>query len=191
MKQPLQMNKQFVRKTNWLLTKKILFVCAQLTFLFILYNVFLVGFVEWKDETRKHVYFSETALSYKTPNVGGLSSNETEHMNLLGTKKISYTLTKRIGDFTEPYATIELKIPIISSYSTLEVKREVQSEYGEDNFYLPNDPWTGEKIVEIEDYSDWQQLEMLHEGTVATMNFSINEYMTPEQLLQIIQHGIM
>ena len=186
MKQPLQMDKQFVKKTNWLLTKKILFVCAQLTFLFILYKVLLTGFVDWKNDTSKHVYYSATAVSFKYPNIEGLPI-EIENMNLLGTKEIMYTLNKRIGDSTEEHVIVEMTIPIISRFSTLEVEKKSSKEYGEDTFYLPNDPWTGERILVIEDESDWQQLEMLHEGTVATMNFSVNEYMTPERLLQTLQ----
>lgn len=187
MKQPLKMDQQFVKKTNWLLTKKILFVCAQLLFLFFLYKVLLTGFVDWKNDASKHVYYSATALSFKNPNIEGIETIEIENMNLLGTNEIKYTLNKRIGDSTEENVIIEMTIPIISSLSTLEVDRKVRQEYGEDEFYLPNDPWTGEKITALVDESDWKQLEMLHEGTVATMNFSVNEYMTPERLLQTLQ----
>ena len=61
MKQPLNMDQQFVKKTNWLLTKKILFVCAQLLFLFFLYRVLLTGFAKKKKNASKHVYYSATA----------------------------------------------------------------------------------------------------------------------------------
>lgn len=180
--------KKILFRYRFTLTMKVIRIIAATLFFFWLYMLVITLVYDATHLDKKNIFYSRLAMDWTQPNMqeefGGVESAE---ITPFLTQKISYPVFKMIGKEPELVGTKHLAKRVIPMYSTNKtdyLKPKTEREY---NFYLPEHPKTGNKLEANEDPSVWKKLEKVHEGTVAELSFSTKEYMTPEEMLELLK----
>lgn len=179
---------RILRKSRFALTFRIVRVLIVAVIVFLIYSGLLDLYGNSSRTFEKAHFYNELAIEWTTPNIRSRMPSPTWEVNLFGVGEITYPLFRRVGN--ETIAVGEAKITK-APFSFLS-KKEVEM-YGEESnhsndftFYYGVDPQTGEQLETDDIPETWQTLEMLPEGTVGELAFSLEEMMTPEQLAEML-----
>ncbi|SDP61034.1 Sigma factor regulator N-terminal [Litchfieldia salsa] len=179
--------KKILWKYRFLLTARILRILFIVGGLYTIYLIILsIGFTQ-TNFASKHNFNMTLAIDWTQ---GGLHSEYSfqpqGEITPFLTQKISMPVYRTIGKEQEPVATMEVQKRIITPFSTARLTFLSPTDSTQFRFYLPEHPKTGEKLYFSNQDEVWTPLEKVHEGTVADLAFSTNQYYEPKQLLSIL-----
>lgn len=177
---------RILRKSRFALTFRIVRVLIVAVIVFLIYSGLLDLYGNSSRKFEKAHFYNELAIEWTTPNIRSRMPSPTWEVNLFGVGEITYPLFRRVGN--ETIAVGEAKITK-APFSFLN-KKEIEM-FGEESnhsndftFYYGVDPQTGEQLETDDIPETWQTLDMLPDGTVGELAFSLEEMMTPEQLAE-------
>lgn len=159
--------------------------------IFLIYAVYMISVSIIYDATnvgKRNEFYQKLAVDWSYPGyTSSISVGSTNEINPFLTQKIEFPLIKIIGKEEFAITKVSLNKPLIDAYSTTTVNEYFPySSHKEFTFSLPYNPVTNEKLDETETEDVWNQLEHIHEGNVAQLAFSINDYSSPEELLDLV-----
>ncbi|MDG5788223.1 anti sigma factor C-terminal domain-containing protein [Evansella sp. AB-P1] len=159
--------------------------------LFIVYFIYTVSTITIYDNTLKgerlHSY-SQLYVDWVLPGVyadfGG--GHSTVISNSL-TQSTSVPMARRIGKDGVHVGNMSVEKRLLADYTNKHFNYHHPDDRPEFNFYLPEDPRNGFRLDANESRGAWNTLEKVHDGTVADLAFSTNEYYSPEQLFDLLE----
>lgn len=179
-----ELEKKILKKSKYTLTLRILKILITIIFVYGIYVFSLHSIQDKLDVTNKNHYYSSLVLEWTVPNVIGDFTVYDETTNLLGTKKFSYNIFKRIGKEVKVIGEAKVEKKLFNNFSTISYNTPVSEKLNDFTFSLPEDPRTEEKLTAERISEVWGTLEKLPEGTVGELAFSTTSFMEPEELLE-------
>lgn len=183
-----ELEKRILKKSRFTLTIRIFRLLILGLLVYGIYTFLLNFTIDRLHIAEENDFYTKLALDWKVPNVRGTFHFTEEDVTVFGTKKISYPLVKRVGKSDIVIGTAEVTKRISNSNSYVEYKHPGKEHLNEFSFYYPEDPRRGKKLKAIAEPNVWETLDMLHEGTVAELAFSTDRFMTPEELLRLLEN---
>ena len=151
-----------------------------------LYDVVSIA-VEQLNAERKHAYYSQVAIEWTVPNVKGVRHTETLAISPFGTHTFRYNVVKMVGHEEVIVGDVTVKKALLNEFSQLKITHPSKEQLSTFSFSLPEDPRTGEKLFADSGQSDvWTRLEKLPEGTVGELAFSTTAFMSPEEVIELL-----
>ncbi|MEK4246763.1 anti sigma factor C-terminal domain-containing protein [Psychrobacillus sp. FSL K6-2684] len=176
------------KRFSWKLSFNVIRVLLGIFLVYAVYMISVSIIYEATNVGKRTEFYQKLAVDWTYP--GYISTNSRSGTNEITpflTQKIDFPLMKIIGKEEFAITKVRLNKPLIDAYSTTTVNEYFP--YNSDkgfNFSLPYNPVTNEKLDETQTPNVWNQLEQIHEGNVAQLAFSINDYYSPEELLELI-----
>ncbi len=174
------------KRFSWKLSLQVVRV---LLGIFLVYAVYMIAIsiiyheTKIKDQTE---HYLQLAIDWTMPGVTtDISSMAVNNISPLLTQKIDMPLLKRIGKEEQHVSTMHVRKPLLSSLTSMEEDSSVTED--QLSFYLPYNPETGVKSDVISREQVWERLEMIHEGNVAQLAFSLTDYYTPEEVVTLLE----
>lgn len=158
----------------------------------LLYSVYMIAisiFYESSTIGKRTEFYQKLAIDWTYPALSSeLSSGYTHEITPFLTQKITFPLQEKIGAEDYVVSQLELSKPLLTSFTHVEIERSYPYEAMDRgfNFYLPYDPNSGDKLIGHEAPNVWNTLEMVHEGNVANLAFSMNDYYSPEEIIKYL-----
>jgi hypothetical protein len=181
--------KKVLVKYRFLLTARIIRVLLIIGFLYVIYMVALsIGYDQSKLSAR-HSHNMNLAIDWTQAGVyGEFDAFPDSEISPLLTQEISIPLYRTIGKEESPIGTMTLNKRLFTPFSSKETEFFRPVDQKRFQFYLPENPETGKShSLNNEMEEVWEPLEMVHEGTVADLAFSTNQYFEPEELLRLLE----
>lgn len=171
------------------LTFKIIRVLVAIFILYIIYMIPLSILYYESSIGDKTEFYQELAVDWTIPglSIDATSSTYNEITPFL-TQKIEFPLVKRIGSEDYVVSQLNLRKTFFTSFTQVEIEKSFPYNSLESgfNFYLPYNPSSGNKLVGNESLGVWDTLEKIHEGNVAELAFSTDEYYSPTEIVQLL-----
>ncbi|WP_161787027.1 anti-sigma factor C-terminal domain-containing protein [Planococcus sp. CAU13] len=180
------MEKKILKKSRFTLTIRILRLLLIVVLLYGIYIIILNIATDKMNMAEENDFYTKLALEWKNPNLRGQYGYEEENITPFGTKKLSYTLIKKVGRSDTVVGEAEITKSIINHNSFIEYDLPAKGQYDGFSFSYLEDPRTARKLEANPQPGVWETLEMLHEGTVAELAFSTDRFMSPEELLEAL-----
>ena len=177
---------RILRKSRFALTFRIVRVLIVAVVMFLFYTSLIDAYGNSSRTFKKAHFYNELAIEWTNPNVRSTAPWITWEMNLFGVGEVTYPLFKRIGMESVPIGEATVIKSIWPFLSKRDIHMIGKTEYDEEEFifYYPKHPVTGEELYKKDIPETWQTLDMLPDGTVGELAFSLEEMMTPEQLAE-------
>lgn len=176
------------RRFSWKLSFNVIRVLLGIALVYAVYMITVSTIYDATNVGKRTEFYQKLAIDWTYP--GYTSSNlvdGTNEINPFLTQKIEFPLIKIIGKEEFAITKVSLKKPLIDAYSTTTIDEYFPYNRDRDfGFSLPHHPTANEKLDETQTPYVWDQLEHLHEGNVAQLAFSINDYYSPEELLDLV-----
>ena len=158
----------------------------------LLYSVYMIAISIFYDSSKigkRTEFYQKLAIDWTSPELSSeIGLAHTHEITPFLTQKINFPLEKRIGGKSYVVSQLELSKPLLTPFTT--VKNEQNYPYESTDpgfhFYLPYDPSSGSKLSGKEDSDSWRILKMLHEGNVANLAFSMNDYYSPQEITEYL-----
>ncbi|WP_453992983.1 anti-sigma factor [Bacillus nitroreducens] len=178
--------KRILWKYRFSLTFRIIRVFLILFFLYSVYMILLsIGYSHSKLG-EKNVFHINLAIDWTEPGLhGDYFVFNTGEITPFFSQKMTIPISQTIGKEEQIVGEWNVTKRLLNSFSTKEITYFQKPDREKFQFSLPEDPRTGETLAGTNgsDESEWQKLEMVHEGTVANLAFSTNQFYKPEDLL--------
>lgn len=170
------------------LSLKIIRVAVVIILLYSLYMITLSIFYHKSTIGKQTEFYQKLAIDWTHPELtSDLSTDFISEITPFFTQKIIFPLEKRIGRKNYVVSQLELNKPLLTSFTTVKTEQNYPYEAMDDfNFYLPYDPSSGNKLSGEKDSDSWRILKMLHEGNVANLAFSMNDYYSPQEITEYL-----
>lgn len=182
-----ELENKILKKSKWELTIKIIRVIFALILIYAVYMVGLSIVVDQSNAERKHTYYSQVAIEWTVPNVKGVYHTETLELSPFGTQTFRYNLVKMVGHEEVIVGDVTMKKALLNQFSQLKITHPGKEQISTFSFSLPEDPRTGENLFAHTGQSDvWTRLEKLPEGTVGELAFSTTAFMSPEEIIELL-----
>jgi hypothetical protein len=180
--------KKILQKYRFTLSVRIIKILIACLFLFWVYMMIVSISYDSTHLDRKHAYYSKLATDWTAPNVqedfGSIVQSE---ITPFLTQKISYPVSKLVGKEYKTIGEMEISKTLLSTFSQKGIRYFTQNESDTSHFFLPEHPKTGKKLTANSDPGVWSKLDKLHEGTVGELAFSTTEFMSAEELLELLK----
>lgn len=161
---------------------------------FIIFAVYKMTISIIYDQTtigKRTAYYQQLAIDWTYPELSTtLLSNSQQEITPFLTQKISMPLVKPVGKSDEVVANLSLRKPVFTAFTTVEIDRFIPHNDTDSlfQFDLPIDPRTDQVLTGQNSPEVWQTLEKLHDGHVANMAFSVDDYYTPSELIELLSN---
>ncbi|PJK16201.1 hypothetical protein CQS04_09835 [Chryseomicrobium excrementi] len=177
--------KRILRKSRFTLTFRIVRILIVAVFLYAVYVSALDVYANTSKSLKKAHFYNELAIEWMHPNVRSDMPQADWQVDLLWSGKAAFPLYKKVGLHTVPVGEAEVTKPVWPLLGSQSVELEGNRDYAEIEFqfYYPEHPMTQEPLGHEEFPETWETLERLPEGTVAELAFSLDSFMTAEELL--------
>src|SRR5699024_5364535 len=112
-----------------------------------------------------------------------------ENITPLLTQEIDIPLIKQIGKEDFVVSELHLRKPIFNTFTQVEVEKQYPYVITNEHTYsfnLPYDPETNDKLSVNKNKDVWTSLENIHEGHVANIAFSFDNYYRPEEVMSLL-----
>ena len=179
------------KRFSWRLTLKVVRVIAGILFIYFIYTFILFSVSNGTNIIRKTEFYQKLAIDWTYPGLSAdLSSGTTSEITPLLTQKIEIPLLSKIGSEDYVVAHLNLKKRLITDLSHVEIEKSYPYSSFDSgfNFNLPYAPDTNDKLKGDDSSDVWETLEKVHEGNVANLAFSTDEYYSPEDIIELIGH---
>lgn len=180
------LEKRILKKSRFTLTFRILRI---LLLLFLIYSGYILSINFAADKLHiadENAYYSKLSIDWTLPNVRGDLNFTDEEMTLFGTKKLSYNLIKKVGNYDKVIGQAMVAKRLIGR-STIQLTHPGLKQVNEFSFSLPVDPRTDKQLEGNTWPNVWETLSMLPEGTVGELAFSTNRFMESNQLIDALE----
>lgn len=159
---------------------------------FILYCIYMVTVTISYDLTKigeRTEFYQKLAVDWTNPELTtDISLDSPKEITPFLTQKIKIPLVRRVGK--EDYFVSQLKLtkPIFSAFTHTNLDKDYPFNLKRNDFTfnLPYDPKSGQKLAGDEDQGVWDTLDMIHEGHVADLAFSLDGYRSPKETLELL-----
>lgn len=179
--------KRVLYKYRFMLSIRVLRVLAAVLLIWGLYKIAINIIYFEINSSQKHTFYSNVALELTSPNLQAeFPLHETGEITTFLTQKISYPIYKTVGKEQIYTGEINLKKRPLATFSSRSLKLLEPQSKDLFHFNLPIDPRNDNKLRATEDSPVWKTLQKVPTGTVADLAFSIDKYLTPEQLLTLL-----
>lgn len=180
--------RQILLKYRFTLTLKIIRVLLAILFLFWIYMM-VVNYCQYAlNLDKKHAYNIKLVMDWTMPNLqenfGEINNSE---INPFLTQEISFPVSKVVGKEEKVVGEMEITKALINPFSHKSVRYFQANQTNNYRFFLPEHPKTGEKLTAEDDAKVWEQLDKIHEGTVAELSFSTSEFMSADNLIALLE----
>lgn len=182
-----ELEKRILKKSRFTLTIRIIRLLIAGLLVYGVYATVLNITFDKLQVVEESDFYTKLALDWKVPNVRGTFDFSEEALSISGTQKISYPLVKRVGKSDIVVGTGEVEKRLLNNNSYIEYRHPGTEQLVSFSFSYPEDPQTGKKLMANPEPNVWQTLDMLHEGTVAELAFSTDRFLTPEELIKILE----
>lgn len=158
----------------------------------LLYSIYMIALSVFYDSSKigkRTEFYQKLAIDWTYPELTSETSlNHTNEITPFLTQKINIPLQKRIGNKNYVVSELALSKPLLTSFTSVEIERSYPYEEMDQGFtfYLPYNPNSGSKLMGNEETGVWRTLEMVHEGNVANLAFSMNDYYSPEEIIEYL-----
>lgn len=162
--------------------------------IFILFSVYKIVLDIVYDSSKfgkRTEFYQKLAVDWKYPELSGdLGTSHLNEISSFFTQKITFPLEKRIGTGEYIEAELTLTKPLITAFSTITIngKAPYDALNNQFSFDLPINPETGKTLSGYKSPNVWKTLEMVHEGNVANLAFSLDDYYTPKEIVQLMEN---
>lgn len=183
--------KRILWKYRFSLTLRIIRVVLILLFLYGVYMILLsIGYSFTKLDDKNEFYLN-LAIDWTQPGLHGEYGMPQEgEITPFLSQKITIPISRTIGKEEQVVGEWNVTKRLLTPFSTKETTYFQRSNYNQFGFILPEDPRTGKNLATVTkdtDLQEWNKLEMVHEGTVANLAFSTNQFYKPEELLKRLE----
>lgn len=178
--------KRILRKSRFTLTFRIVRILIVALILYAVYASVLDAYANTSKNLKKVHFYNELAIEWMYPNVRSTMPISSWDVNLVGIAKSTYPLYKKVGLHNVKVGEAEVTKPIWPLKGSRIVEIEGNRNYAdfEFQFYYPKHPETQEPLNQDTVTDSWDTLERLPEGTVAELAFSLDAFMSPEELIE-------
>lgn len=170
------------------LTLKIVWVLVVVFILFSIYMIVLSISYDSSSIGKRTEFYQKLAIDWTYPELtSDLPVSAFNEITPVLTQKIEFPLMRRLGN--KDYAVSQLKLSnSIITGRTLVNLTENYSYLGDQNFWfnLPIHPIDGRKLDGDRQSNAWETLKMIHEGNVADLAFSTEEYHSPQEIIELL-----
>lgn len=177
----------YKRRFSLRFTLKVVQVLVLLFVLYTLYMVALQAIYTYSKAGERLGFYQQLTLDWKYPQYIGLHVIQkqpeiTPYLTQIVEVPVENTIGKEIAEVGNVTVKKSVLFPAVTAdYS--EVKESKQSYY----FYLPTHPVSREVLSAVENPAVWEKLDMIHEGFVADLAFSTDDYYSPEEMNELLQ----
>lgn len=173
------------------LSLQIIRVFVLILILFSVYKMALEIVYDGSKFGKRTEFYQKLAVDWTAPELkGGLGVSHSNEITSFFTQKITFPLEKRIGKTEFVESELTLTKPLITAFSTVSINGNISYDKWNNRFSfdLPINPQNG-KILEGQDSPDvWKTLDMVHEGNVANLAFSLDDYYTPKEISELLSN---
>ncbi|WP_053588327.1 anti-sigma factor [Bacillus sp. FJAT-22090] len=177
------------KRFSWRLSLKVVRVIAAVFFLYFIYMMVISMLFNSTTNGKRVEFYQKLAIDWTYPEFSSEIGISHDHeVTPFLTQRIEIPLTRRIG--TEDYIVSDLTLSkrLFSSLSHVEIEKNYPSNSMDQGFTfnLPINPNTGKRLDGSEQPDVWNTLEKIHEGNVADLAFSLGDYYTPKEIVELI-----
>lgn len=169
------------------LTLQIIRILVLLAIFFVVYKIVLSILYDSTTFGKRTEFYQKLAVDWTYPDLStDLGLSHSNEITTFLTQNITIPLERTVGNKKYIVEELTVKKPLITAFTSVEMNNDklYKVQDGQFNFHLPVDPMTGKKL-EGEDFTEaWRTLDKLHEGNVANLAFSFNDYKTPEEVIE-------
>lgn len=158
----------------------------------LIYSIYMIGlsiFYHKSTIGKQTEFYQKLAIDWTYPELTSeISAGFTHEITPLLTQKITIPLEKRIGEKGYVVSKLGLSKPLLTALTNVEIEKSYPYEASDQGFefYLPYDPNSGSKLMGNENPEVWRTLEMVHEGNVANLAFSMDDYYSPQEIIEYL-----
>lgn len=177
----------YKRKFSLRFTLKIIQVLFVLFMVYTFYMVGIEALYKYSKVGERLGYYQQLTLDWKYPQFTGRHFIEekpkiTPYLTQIIEVPVEHTVGKERAEIGYITVRKSLLFPAVTAdYS------EANKNEHPFTFYLPSNPVTGKALTAIENEAVWEKLDMIHEGFVADIAFSMDHYYSPEELSELLQ----
>ncbi|MFJ8066819.1 anti sigma factor C-terminal domain-containing protein [Psychrobacillus sp. NPDC096426] len=180
---------KYKKRFSWRFSLKVIRVVAAIIFLYFIYMMIISIAFNSGSGGKRVEFYQKLAIDWTYPEVSsGISMSQVHEITPFLTQKIEIPLTRRIGN--EDYVVSELTLSkrLFSTLSHVEIEKNYPYSSSESKFYfnLPYYLNSDRKLKGSESPQVWSKLEKIHEGNVADLAFSTDEYYSPKEIIELI-----
>lgn len=168
---------------------KITRVLAAIFLLYVIYMMALAILYDYSKVGLRTEHYQKLAIDWTYPEIStDLSSGVENNISPFLTQEITLPLKKRIGKKDYVVSELSLRKPVVTTFTSVDVKNNYLYEFEEEIFHfnLPYHSETNEKLGGFKDSDAWETLDMVHEGNVANIAFSTEEFLAPKEILDLL-----
>lgn len=179
-----ELEKKILKKSRFTLTIRILRLFLIVGLLYGIYMLILSFASDKMNIAEENDFYTKLALDWQVPNLRGPFEFQEEKITPFGTKKLSYPLIKQVGKAKIVVGEAEVTKRFTNHNSAIQYNLPGKERVNDFSFFYPEDPDSGKELPASAQTGVWETFEMLHEGTVAELAFSTNQFMSPEELIE-------
>ncbi|MEK3890276.1 anti-sigma factor [Bacillus sp. FSL K6-3431] len=171
------------------LTFKIVRVLITIFILYAIYMIVLSISYDFSKVGVRTEFYQKLAIDWTYPELtSDLSLDSPKEITPFLTQKIEIPLIRKIGKEDYVVSQLNLNKPILSAFTHIDIAESYLYDSDDQGFWfgLPYDPESGRKLAGDEDPGVWDTLDMIHEGNVADLAFSTEEYQSPKEILELV-----
>lgn len=172
------------------LTLKIVRVIVGIMIVYTIYMVILNISYDFSNFGKRIEHYQKLAIDWTNPELTTeVGVGHTHEITPLLTQKIDIPLIRTVGKKEYIVSELHLSKPIFKMFTQTEIDG-LNMDYlnNKDRFYfnLPYDPRTDKKLDGDDSEATWETLDMIHEGHVADIALSLDNFYTPEEVTELI-----
>lgn len=171
------------------LTLKVVRIVAAIVFLYFIYMMVISIIFSTSNFGKKVEFYQKLAIDWTYPEFSSeVAFSSMYEVTPFLTQKVEIPLTRKIGNEDYVVSKLNLSKRIISTFSNVEIDQSypyvtMQPSF---SFDLPYNPNSGNKLNGSDSPNVWSTLERVHEGNVADLAFSTEEYYSPKEIVELL-----
>lgn len=171
------------------LTFKVIRVTVALLVIFTVYMIVLASSYDMSKIGKRTELYQKLAIDWTVPELtSGVGLDASKEITPFFTQKIEIPLVRAIGSEEYVVSQLNLSKPLFNSWTRIEMERSYPHGTGNQGFYfnLPYDPTSGRQLNGENESGVWDTLARIHEGNVADMAFSTDQYYSPSDIIALL-----
>ncbi|MCW3491650.1 anti-sigma factor [Dethiobacter alkaliphilus] len=179
--------KAILKRYRNTLTKKILQVVFALLILYMVYVLALNIAYDSTSKGDKLIAYTQLSLDWLYPGINSGTSPGFVRAEIspLMSQSVAIPFLRQIGGNEIEVGELQVEKPL---FARPRIRHDIYTNMKpEFRFYLPVHPETNQTLSANQPHGVWETLDKVHEGTVADLAISTTAYMSPEDLIQLLE----
>lgn len=172
------------------LTLKIVRVIVAIVFLYTVYMIILNIAYDFSNLGKRIEHYQKLAIDWTYPELTtDVGVSHTNEITPLLTQKINIPLMRTVGKRDYTVSELHVSKPIFTMFTQTEIDSINMNHFNnQDRFYfnLPYNPRTDKQLAGDDLQTTWETLDMIHEGHVANIAFSLDNFYTPKEITELL-----